>query len=48
MGRSALLIPALLLGSGLGGCVQQPKAVQEASPRSSSVPSISINADRMV
>mgnify|MGYP001388361910 CR=1 FL=1 len=32
MGRSALLIPALLLGSGLGGCVQQPKAVQEASP----------------
>ena len=32
MGRSALLIPALLLGSGLGGCVQKPKAVQEASP----------------
>ncbi len=32
MGRSALLIPALLLGSGLSGCVQQPKAVQDSSP----------------
>lgn len=32
MGRSALLIPALLLGSCLSGCVQQPKAVQDSSP----------------
>ncbi|MEC8214933.1 MAG: LPS export ABC transporter periplasmic protein LptC [Cyanobacteriota bacterium] len=32
MGRSALLIPALLLVSVLGGCVGQQKAVQEASP----------------